>query len=301
MSEITPTKSVPDASTTALPAAAKKKGPLAGTKQGKTIYEMNIERQKTRDLAVMRYLASGFATNEQVYNDLFKKEDGKKVHRSIFNDRMRELCRQGIVKKHKYMRYTRSGPTTLYALGDVGMEEVVNKFGLEPQFIRNEFPSVDKFKHEVMLAGFVRIVRREEELKKYQIGYIYDDRIIRSMIPAAEWKKTRGKILMPDLRMEVLPHYKDNLMLNIELDTGKKREDYWKRKLRVWTDNTLVLTLDSVRLNMLIKIMRKLGLQRTTGLALASDFAKYGLVGTKWTWFPGEKDGVLDIGKIELH
>lgn len=279
------------------PEIAVKKKRKRGDGTKKHINDMKFEKQRHRDLAVMKYLASGPATNAQLHIDLFKKEDGTKVRRQVFNRRMTKLCNMDLVKRQVYTRYTRSGPTILYALGDVGIEEIALNLGLEPQHIRNDFPPANMFKHEMLLASFVRIVRREEERQRYGIGFIYDDKKMRRDTPIKEMKKYRGRLFYPDLRMRLIPHHKNGFYINIELDTGRKQEDYWKRKIGAWKDTTLVLALTQTRLNVLINITRGLGLMRPTGFALASIFAMYGFGATKWTWLPSNRIDVLDIGK----
>ena len=269
-----------------------------------SVYHKNIQKQRKRDLEVLKYLAAGPATGAQLHKDLFSVvRDGKSVmiSRSAFDERMSDLIDMGLIKKQKYRRYSQFGSTIMFAIDETGIEEISLRFGIEPQYIRNDFPSIDMFKHEIMLSSFVRIARREEELKKYKIGFLYDDVKMKSAMPVAQLKKMQGTIFYPDLRMEVLPHYKDKLLLNIELDTGRKKEDYWKRKLKVWRDTTLVLTLTEERLNVLINIVHGMGLTRPTGFAVANTFSKYGLTGTKWRWLPANRVDTLDIGKVDLH
>lgn len=261
-----------------------------GTHHG--TYERIKEFQIKRDQRLFKALAAGVTLAPWLHRNVFLKEDGRPATIQAFLARLKKLEKRGYIKTKRYhTTKTRQGVTAV-VLDEWGINEAVNTFYLEREFIRRELPLGSRLAHEVQLAEIIRTIWREgHDEKKYKIDFMIDDREMRRRsIPSK-----RARTALADLRFRILPKYKDPITANLEIDLGSASRTRFKNKMMAWSDTTLVVTLDRIRMQQLIKYVKDSGRKTKTGFCVAVDIGKHGLVGTQWYWLPDNFLGRLDI------
>jgi hypothetical protein len=176
-------------------------------------------------------------------------------------------------------------------LSKLGVNEVCNSFNIERDHIRRGLPRADHLMHELQVSEAIRVIWREVEEKKYDIDHIYDDRMMKRLV------YPKKRVYYPDLRVEILPKYKDKMSFNIEIDTGTKGRTYWTKKLLSWRDPTLVLTLYRPRQERLFRYLKGISSQIKfpAGFAIANEFNLKGLSGTEWLWLHDGKKARIGL------
>jgi hypothetical protein len=255
---------------------------------------VNHEFQLKRDLRILKALAAGPATSNYVHMQLFKGISGKPVTKQTFFARMKKLVEMGYVKVRKYRSVRAKAGTAggiVYLLDNRGKNEVCNSFRIERDFVRDIFPeNIDVLGHELQVSEIFRVAWREVEKGTYNLDYIYDDRVMKKrLLPK------KGQIFYPDIHLKILPKYKNPIALNVEVDLGTKGQSYWIKKISSWRDVSVVIALNTDRLDILKTYVRNSGRKQATGFALASEFERDGFVGTYWYWLPIESKAKIDI------
>lgn len=250
--------------------------------------------QIDRDMAILKDLACGPTTAAYLRQHVFRDLNGNVPDKSLFYRRMRKLVEMGYVKVHKLKslraRAGSPGSTIIYALDERGKNEVCLAYQIERSSIRDVFPvSPSHVGHEIQVSHVFRRAYQEAAAGHYDIEYIYDDKMMKKKTPQRE----RGQIYYPDVRLKILPKYKDPLRLNVEVETGNKTQDYWTKKITSWGDIVLVIAMTQHRLERLMTYARNVGKKNPVGFALASEFSRGGFVNTMWYWLPFESKAKL--------
>jgi hypothetical protein len=256
---------------------------------------INHEFQLKRDLRILKALAAGPTTSSYVHRQLFEGINGKPVTKQTFFARMKKLMEMGYVKVRKYRSVRAKAGTPggiVYLLDNRGKNEVCNSFRIERDFVRDIFPeNIDVLGHELQVSEIFRVAWRDVEKGTYNLEYMYDDRIMKKKIRSKE----SGQVFYPDIHLKILPKYKNPIALNVEVDLGTKGQSYWIRKISSWRDVSVVIALNTDRLDILKAYVRNSGRKQATGFALASEFERDGFAGTHWYWLPIESKAKLDI------
>jgi len=256
---------------------------------------LNHEFQLKRDLRILKALAAGPATSGYVHRHFFKNTQEKPVTKQTFYDRMKKLVEMGYVKVRKYRSLRAKAGTPggiVYLLDNRGKNEVCNSFRIERDFVRDIFPeNIDVLGHELQVSEIFRVAWREVEKGTYNLDYMYDDRIMKKKIRSKE----NGQVFYPDIHLKILPKYKNPIALNVEVDLGTKGQSYWIKKINSWRDVSVVITLNTDRLDILKTYVRNSGRKQATGFALATEFERDGFAATYWYWLPLEARAKLDV------
>lgn len=268
-----------------------------------TTFDDCIKLHIDRSTKIMKFLFDGPATLDHLHQQLFIKDDGSTVSLPIAKRRLDRLCEMKYLKFKRYERVRGYKGLLVYALDELGANDTTILYNLNRDQVRMQFPHEQLLTHEILISDFIRTIHREVDDNKYALKDLYDDKELRlqwhdqqlKLKQAGNYVKgqKRKPLYFPDIRLIVQPNFKAVITFNIELDAGVRGPRYWKPKIASWHDVTLILTLNTKRMNQQIQYVSDSGRQQATGFAIANDFIKNGLAGTEFIWLPYKNKGKL--------
>lgn len=176
----------------------------------------DFDKQEHRDREILFFLYCGIAQLPHIRNVLFRGEDGRLLHKRVAQRRLKFLLMENYIKRTSYRSIRgRKGPY-IYALDERGISEVCSHFILDSERARNSFPSKKHVVHEVMISEIIRTLFREAKAGKYTIDHVYDDREMKSLVPAEQG------MFYPDVHITIISRTGNALTFHLELDAGNK-------------------------------------------------------------------------------
>lgn len=234
-----------------------------------------------RNLKIFEALSAGPATLPYLHGTVFRKTSGELVSRQVFERYIRRLSEDEYIQVLKIRETVRkTGSVRVAVLKERGADILCRVSNFERDHIRMRIPRKYEWYHDFVLAEVIRSIRNEAANKKsYTIEYLYDDVIIKSKAHQLQ-RGLRKNVYYPDLRVRIHPKMGSPVSLNIEVDTGNKKERYWRKKIESWTGANIVITMTSERLDRLTHYAQTANLRGVMCFSTMSDFLRSGL--TYW-------------------
>lgn len=247
-----------------------------------------------RHLAILEQVASGPVLEGELKKLCFTKIDphtGEPNGECSYTN-MRRILKRLITERYlKRKKYRASASSkkiySVYVLGAAGIPEITNRFDWEPDHIRRTFPRQGVLSEAVILSSIVRTIRKEAvDKKRYVIEVLCDGTAYKKMLP----KGTGSGMCLPESYLLILPRNpniqmvsaKGRMELMILIDTGRITESAWKKKLKSFqNNNVLLITLCEKKKMKLLDIAAQ---TKNTNVFLAThhEFCKNGLTNTTW-------------------
>lgn len=232
-----------------------------------------------RNLKIFEALSAGPATLPYLHGTVFRKNSGELVSRQVFERYIRRLSEDEYIQVLKIRETVRkTGSVRVAVLKERGADILCRVMNLERDHVRMRVPRKYEWYHDFVLAEVIRSIRNEAaNRRRYVIEYIHDDIVIKSKAYKLQGG-LRKNVYFPDLRVRIHPTVGSPISFNIEVDTGKKAERYWRKKIESWAGGNIVITMTDERMDRLMHYARTANLKGTMCFVSMPDFLKSGLI-----------------------
>jgi DNA-binding PadR family transcriptional regulator len=225
-----------------------------------------------RDLKILEHLWYGPATDLNIFEAFFQKEDGNiKTRRRVMKKRLQKLESDGIIKSTVNPRIKR----TIYVLDKKGGECVADASGREVSNVWSHFPKNDIF-HDLIVSGVAKMVVKEvETIEGYSIDFLVFERSLKSL------QKSRKGFCYPDFQMGIkTPN--GQYVYDIEIDCGNISRADLIAKMNSFNNVILLVTHKDARMDLLYRYLMESHCNKAVYVCSFERIVKRGFFKGQW-------------------
>lgn len=196
-----------------------------------------------RDLKILEHLWYGPATDLNIFQTFFAKEDGNiKTRKRIMAKRLQKMESAGIIKSTVHEMVNR----TIYVLDKKGCEYVADLSGREVSNFWCHFPKNDIF-HDLIVSGLAKIVAKEiDEIEGYSIDSLVFERQLKTL------HKGRKGVCYPDFQI-CIKKPDCQCVYDVEIDCGNISRADLIAKMNSFRNVMLFITHKAARMELLYR------------------------------------------------